>query len=231
MRNEIFDDSKAILFDYGGTLDSDGERWPDRFFSLYEEAGLQIPRYEIKEAFYYAEELCYADENIGLLDLRPFVRRHVYLQFQALGLHERDKEEDLAMKFCAKSETSFVRARRLLRRLKSFYRLGIVSNFYGNLSAVLKGAELAEFLAVVVDSNRVGIQKPDPRIFLAALDHLGLPPRDAIFVGDSYERDIVPSGLLGMKTIWLRHPASVVPLEIKVDACVSRLSGIEALVL
>jgi len=231
MKSERFDDSRAILFDYGGTLDSDGERWPDRFFSLYEEANLQIPRHRIKEAFYYAEDRCYADESVASLDLRQFMRCHVHLQFNALGLNDRSREDQLADKFCARSETSFVEARRLLKRVKPFFRLGIVSNFYGNLTAVLKGAGLLDFLEVIIDSNRVGIRKPDPGIFLLALTHLGLSPHQVIFIGDSYERDIIPASRLGMKTIWLHSPGSAMPLEMKADAFVSRLSQIEALIL
>jgi putative hydrolase of the HAD superfamily len=137
----------------------------------------------------------------------------------------------MADRFCARSEKSLDRARRLLKRVKPSFRLGIVSNFYGNLSAVLKEAGLLDFLEVTVDSKRVGMRKPDPGIFLLALRHLGLSPNHVIFVGDSYERDIVPSGRLGMKTIWLRPSASDVPLEMKPDALVSTLSEIEALVL
>jgi FMN phosphatase YigB (HAD superfamily) len=230
IRSVRFQDSRAILFDYGGTLDADGERWPDRFFALYEEADLRIPRHEIKDAFYYAEDLCYADEGVDSLGLRPFMRHHVRLQFKALGLPDQGGADELADKFCARSEGSFVRARRLLQRVKPSFRLGIVSNFYGNLASVLKEAGLLDLLDVTIDSNRVGIRKPDPGIFLLALRELGLSPDQAVFVGDSYERDIVPASLLGMKTIWLRPPGSAAPLDQKADACVSRLSEIEALI-
>ncbi len=231
MNTERFHDSTAILFDYGGTLDADGERWPDRFFALYEEANLRIPRHEIKEAFYYAEDLCYADEGVASLGLRPFMRYHVHLQFNALGLHDERGADELAEEFCARSESSFVQARRLLKLVKPTFRLGIVSNFYGNLTSVLKEVGLLDFLDVIVDSNRVGVRKPDPGIFLLALTQLGLSPKQAVFIGDSYERDIIPASLLGMKTIWLRPPGSGMPTEQKADACVSRLSEVEALIL
>jgi hypothetical protein len=39
---------KAILFDFGGTLDSDGEHWLDRVYALYETAGLEVAQPEIK---------------------------------------------------------------------------------------------------------------------------------------------------------------------------------------
>ena len=231
MSIDKFGDCTAILFDYGGTLDSDGERWPDRFYALYAEAGIDIPREEIKRAFYHAEDGCYADPKVTTLGLRALMGAHVHLQFEALGLKEGRKERELADKFCATSERFLVRAARLLERAKTRYRLGIVSNFYGNLAGLLKEAGLMGFLDVVVDSNRVGAQKPDPEIFRLALSQLDLLARQVIFVGDSYERDMIPSRELGMKTIWLMGPNSDAIAASEVDACISSLSELEALIL
>jgi phosphoglycolate phosphatase/pyrophosphatase PpaX len=44
--------------------------------------------------------------------------------------------------------------------------------------------ELGDFDVVIVDDD-VANPKPDPEGILAALDHLGVQPRDAIYVGDS----------------------------------------------
>ncbi len=226
-----FGECRGILFDYGGTLDSDGERWPDRFYALYEEAAINVPREEIKRAFYYAEDYCYADPKASVLDLRALVGVHVRLQFEALGLKDGRKERALADKFCTTSEKFMVRAARLLKRIKARYRLGIVSNFYGNLGTLLEEAGLIEFLDVVVDSNRVGSQKPDPKIFRHALEQLGLPAHQVIFVGDSYERDMIPSRELGMKTVWLKGPNQATVGAEEVDVCISSLSELEALIL
>ena len=231
MSIDRFGECRAVLFDYGGTLDSDGERWPDRFYTLYDEAGLNYPHEEIKRAFYYAEDCCYADPTVTDLDLRALMGTHVRLQFQALELKDRRKERALADKFCATSERFMLRAARLLKLAKPRYRLGIVSNFYGNLATLLKEAGLMEFLDVVVDSNRVGTQKPDPEIFRLALAQLELLAHQVIFVGDSYERDMIPSRKLGMKTVWLAGPNPGMPGTAEVDACISSLSELEGLIL
>jgi HAD superfamily hydrolase (TIGR01549 family) len=228
--SDKFGECRAILFDYGGTLDSDGERWPDRFCALYEEADLDFPREEVKRAFYYAEDYCYADPKVTAFGLRALMEEHVRLQFEALGLTDARKERELADKFCARSEKFLLRAARLLRRARLRYRLGVVSNFYCNLATLLKEAGLVEVLDVVVDSNRVGVQKPDPGIFRFALAHLGLLAHQVIFVGDSYERDMIPSRELGMKTIWLKGADSSTVATAEVDAYISSLSELGVLI-
>jgi FMN phosphatase YigB (HAD superfamily) len=60
----------AILFDMGGTLDSDGVHWLDRFYTLYTRLGVKdVPKTQIKEAFYWADaqaELDPAMKNAGM---------------------------------------------------------------------------------------------------------------------------------------------------------------------
>ena len=74
-----FRECEALLFDFGGTIDSDGEHWLDRFFALYEGEGLDFQRDEIKRAFYEADSACHADAGMPLRGLavpgappRPF---------------------------------------------------------------------------------------------------------------------------------------------------------------
>jgi putative hydrolase of the HAD superfamily len=82
----------------------------------------------------------------------------------------------------------------------------------------------------MIDSGCVGIAKPDPRIFELAMERLSLPPEHAAFIGDSYERDMMPSAQLGLKTIWLKGPNPRAPEHAPpVDAVIARLSELEAL--
>jgi putative hydrolase of the HAD superfamily len=136
MRFSKFHESKAILFDFGGTLDSDGEHWLDRFYGLYKSAGLDIPASEIKRAFYDADSLCNGDPQVISSGLRPLMAHHVHLQFMTLNLEDAGKERELVETFCSRSEMVLRRNARLLSRLKHRYRLGLVSNFYGNLGVL-----------------------------------------------------------------------------------------------
>lgn len=91
-----------------------------------------------------------------------------------------------------------------LERLRAAgYRLGVVSNSDGRAAAALAACGLLEHFEIVVDSGEVGIEKPDPRIFLFALDQMGLSPDDAIYVGDLYEVDVVGARAAGLDVVLL----------------------------
>ncbi len=108
--------------------------------------------------------------------------------------------------------------------------MGLVSNFYGNVLALCREAGLSESLEVVLDSALLGFGKPEPAIFQAALERLQLPAGEVIFVGDSYERDMLPARSLGMRTVWLQgRPASPLPAAGPVDARISSLPQLAAL--
>lgn len=230
MKRGRFRECKAILLDFGGTLDSDGEHWLDRFYALYEQTGLDIPLSEIKRAFYHADDLCCGDPQVVSMGLRPLMKHHVGLQFKVLGLENHGQEQELVEAFCAKSERFFRRNASILDGVKKRYRLGLVSNFYGNVATLCQEGELTKFLDVILDSTRLGISKPDHEIFLTALTKLDLSPEQVIFVGDSYERDMIPAREVGMRTIWLKGPNPRIPSHAgPVDAWISSLTELEAL--
>ena len=63
--------------------------------------------------------------------------------------------------------------------------------------------DLFDFLAI---SEVVGVEKPDPLIFQAALDALGIAPADygrVAMVGNNLERDVAGARRLGLATIFL----------------------------
>src|SRR5207253_10598705 len=79
------------------------------------------------------------------------------------------------------------RNRPVLERLARRYRLGVVSNFTGNLEPCLEELGLARLFAAVSDSAVVGWSKPDPRIFLGTLARLGARLERARELGARFE--------------------------------------------
>src|SRR5205807_10157939 len=95
------------------------------------------------------------------------------------------------------------RNRPVLERLARRYRLGVVSNFTGNLQPCLEELGLARLFAAVSDSAVVGCSKPDARIFLGTLATLGAGPERAWMVGDNFEAVIRGAAALGILACWL----------------------------
>ncbi len=222
----------SILFDFGGTLDSDGLHWLDRFYRIYEQAGLtQVPKTKIKEAFYLADEALEADSSINTAGFRRMMERHVRLQFDHLGLMDPVKEAEIAAAFYRPSEKVLHRNRLILERLhQEGLRMGVVSNFYGNVEALCMEAGMKPYLKVILDSIIVGMKKPDPKLFQMAIDQLGVPPSEIVFVGDSFERDILPAKALGMMTFWMAgDKARVPPDPSKVDGILYSLEDLGSL--
>jgi putative hydrolase of the HAD superfamily len=88
------------------------------------------------------------------------------------------------------------------------------------------------FFGVIVDSVQAGLSKPDPRIFMKALEGLGATPADATFVGDSAARDMAGARALGMRHIWLTgEPAPPGGPCCPGDAIIQTFQAVEALLL
>ena len=217
---------RAYLFDYGGTLDGEGWHWFDRFVELHRRAGSTLAEEDIKRAFYAADAKITKEAAGRRLRLRPLLERHVELQVEVLGEPIRKISAELVDGFCALTREGWRNARAALERLGRDARLGVVSNFYGNLDDMLEEAGLAPLLDVVVESAKVGIEKPDLGIYRAALDRLVLPAGEVVMVGDNFARDVKPAKALGMQTIWLRRGSARPPEKGFADRVVATLAEI-----
>jgi HAD superfamily hydrolase (TIGR01509 family) len=193
----------AVLLDFGGTLDADGIPWKARARRLFHDAGLGVPADEFDPAFHAAD-----DALVGTIPRTLAFEATVDALFhdlaRRLGLAEAEPVATrLARQFAADSRATLRANVRVLHRLTQRYRLGIVSNFYGNLPRVCRDTGIARYFDVLIDSARVGHRKPEPAIFRCALDALGVAPDAVVFVGDSLERDMAGARQIPMRHIWL----------------------------
>lgn len=93
---------------------------------------------------------------------------------------------------------------------KADVRLGVITH-----GLTVKQAEKLVRLGVVpyLDpkaifiSDQIGISKPNPKLYRAALRELGLKAEEVMYVGDNPEHDIAPPKSIGMRTVWARRSA------------------------
>lgn len=192
----------SVLFDFGGTLDANGIAWKERFFRLYRDEGLGPSSEQFDRVFYTAD-----DALVGTIpstfSFRDTVGRLAQGVTDGLGLQDPMLSERIAKRFLDESLERLGASAQLLDEISQRYRLGIVSNFYGNLATVCDEVGLSPFLTVVVDSTQVGCLKPAPQIFRVALAGLKAEPSETVFVGDSLPRDMAGARGVGMAHIWL----------------------------
>ena len=209
--------TRAILFDFGGTLDHP-HHWLDRFVRHYHAAGMRLSRAELDVAYSHATRTAYeAGDEVHGHNLRELVRLLVAHQLDHLHRHGPDSVrehlagqrrdplvERITSSFAEESAEGLARSRTLLKELSHDFKLGVVSNFYGNLQVVLVEAGIREIIQVAIDSKHMRFFKPDERIFTAALKVLDLPHNQVAMVGDSLHKDCAPARKLGMRSIWVR---------------------------
>jgi putative hydrolase of the HAD superfamily len=102
-----------------------------------------------------------------------------------------------------------------LKRCKARVKVGCITNNVaaGEGAGMARGADkarqVAEIMALfdhVIESSKIGIRKPDPRIYLLACETLGVDPARSVYL-DDLGINLKPAAALGMKTIKVLAPA------------------------
>lgn len=222
----------AVLLDAGGVFVLPD---PDRILGAFTRAECSVPREVLADAHYRAAarfgihldvEACWTEAWLEYLqayidecgvpqDRRDEAHRHLDSEFADAALWvdpvpgSREGLQALA---------------------DAGVRLGIISNADGMMGPRLAQLELCQVgpgigvdIECVVDSGNVGVMKPDPRIFQAAIDLLGLEPDQVWYVGDMPAIDVVGARRAGIR------PYLMDPLGLHLDAGYERISSLTAL--
>jgi putative hydrolase of the HAD superfamily len=192
---------EAVLFDWNNTLVQ--FTWDDELLAEGHRAGLRaIGRDDDPAAFTvrYRERVIERGRPDEAYEL---------LLLELLGNATDDEIDafvDAEHEAWAPAFQTLGAAQALLEALRSRgIKTGVVLNSWPDPGRVLRGdierAGLTGLLDTIVISSEVGMRKPDPGIFRVALEHLGVEPHDAMFVGDRLETDVQGAANLGMTTV------------------------------
>lgn len=91
----------------------------------------------------------------------------------------------------------------ILRELGRNYRLAVISNADGHIARLLERLGVANFFETITDSGQLGHEKPDPRIFAAAIASMGADPAQSLYIGDIYSVDYLGAQNSGMRALLL----------------------------
>ena len=213
---------KAIIFDYGGTIDTNSMHWSEVLWEGYEHVGIPVSKEDFRQSYVVAERALakhpYILPEHNFLDLltikcdietKDLVERGIW----QVSDTERKEKSDAVANYCYQYVLKVLEVSRpVIATLAKKYPLVLVSNFYGNIETILKDFQL-EYFQRVIESAVVGVRKPDPQIFQLGVDALReatgknaeeLPASDILVVGDSYSKDIVPASQIGCQTVWIK---------------------------
>lgn len=208
-----FTDVKAIIFDYGGTLDTNARHWAHVLWEGFRHAHIPVTEPQFRETYVHAERtlaknpIIRPEDNFHALLLKKIdieTHRLVELGYWTVAEPERLSGTTAVADYCHQYVLRILKtSREVLEALKGTYKLVLVSNFYGNIETILKDFQL-EYFEQIIESAVVGVRKPDPAIYKLGVEATGYPARQVVVVGDSFDKDILPARSVGCRTVWLK---------------------------
>ena len=203
---------KGIIFDYGGTIDTNGTHWGEFIWEQYQKVGIEITRETYREAYVYGERFLAKNPVVEPTDtFHTLLRKKIAIHFDFLrgrvaGKHFSNEDAEYIADRCYNNVKKTLETTcAIVEDLSRKYPLVLVTNFYGNMPVVLQEFRLSEYFNSIVESSVVGLRKPDPALFALGVKELDIAPEKILVIGDSYRKDIYPASTLGCKTVWLKN--------------------------
>jgi putative hydrolase of the HAD superfamily len=210
-------DIRAVAFDVNGTLirilADDGEERVFRaaaHFLIYQ--GVDLHRYEVRDLYFQImkEQLRASQEDYPEFDAvgvwREIIQGHMTDFTRALPA---EKLEQMPV-FLAEMSRGISRrrlglypyVREVLDVLRERYPLAIITDAQSVYApGELHKVGLLGYFDPVVVSGDHGYRKPDRRLFQFALDGMGVPAVNTLYVGNDMHRDIYGAREAGLKTV------------------------------
>jgi putative hydrolase of the HAD superfamily len=187
---------EAVIWDFGGVLTSS----PFEAFTRFEaERGLPADIIRRTNAANHLEN-AWAKFERAEIDIETFDR---LFAAESLALGAEVRGHDVLPLLSGDLRPEVVEA---LRRIKTEFKTGCITN---NLPANAIGSAggrtlyIAEVMALfdhVIESARIGLRKPDPKIYRMMVEALGVDPKRCIYL-DDLGINLKPAREMGMTTI------------------------------
>ena len=187
---------EAVIWDFGGVLTSS----PFEAFARFEtERGLPAGIIRRTNAANHLEN-AWAKFERAEVDIEAFDRLFA-AESRVLGAEIRGK--DVLPLLSGDLRPEMVEA---LKRIKTRFKTGCITN---NLPANAIGSAsgrvlyIAEVMALfdhVIESAKIGLRKPDPRIYRMMVEALGVDPKNCVYL-DDLGVNLKPAREMGMTTI------------------------------
>jgi 2-haloalkanoic acid dehalogenase type II len=211
---------EAVIFDLGNTLLCFDGDWPEVFrqsdielFHHLETMGINLEQHTFTEQFRSRMEDYFSTRETDLIELTTSnILRNLLNDWDYTDIPDEIIKPAIAAMYTVSQshwqpETDAIPT--LVDLQKQGYRLGIISNAGDDddVQYLVDKAQIRPYMDVILSSAAYGTRKPNPGIFHAALDKLGIQPSKAVMVGDKLEADILGAHNTGMFGIWITRRA------------------------
>jgi putative hydrolase of the HAD superfamily len=204
---------KAIFFDWFNTLARYEPPREEVYSQVLDEFGIKISIAKLMPGMQTADKYIFGENAILPLEKRNSAEKtKVYLNHNNIMLTETGIKvsKELLLKILRRGQQLFEKIAfvlfddvlptlSLLKGRKLIQ--GLITNASENIISVYHKLGLEPYLDLVVTSEEVGVDKPDPAIFMAALERAGVGNSEAIHVGDQYDSDVAGARASGITPI------------------------------
>ena len=135
---------RAYIFDFGGTIDTNGYHWAKKIYLTFSQFGININEDDFKHAYIQTEKKLTEEKLIKSDDsLYTTIEKKITLQFKLLSQKNivdlsNIQIEKIINQLYNDVKNTIAQSKQILTKLKQNNKIAVVSNFYGNLETVLK---------------------------------------------------------------------------------------------
>lgn len=205
---------KAIFFDLDGTLCDSDTAWDIAQSETFQRLRKHYPHVSgetITDAWTIVHQRLFQQLDAGELSMAEVRDSRFPCLFNELGLPTDKIMEELSDFFCSRYLTSLYLYddATILDELHA-YHVGIITNGAhdehtdSQLSKV-RYLGLSERIQSLTISGEIGVRKPNLEIFKVACERADILPKEAVYVGDTIQNDIVGANRAGMTSIFINR--------------------------
>lgn len=207
--------TKAVFFDWFNTL----ARYDPPRYQLHwqacQETGIEVLPEAMMRGVSVADKYFFEENARSPVEKRePEEKTGVYYRYQEILLNEAGVEvtKEQLLQIMNRAHqlfkgVTFILFDDVLVTMKTLKEqqlvLGLLTNAGKELVSVYAQLGLESYLDFVVTSEEAGEDKPEPAIFLMALQRAGVSAQEAIHVGDQYVIDVVGARRAGIRPVLL----------------------------
>ena len=210
---------KHIFFDLDHTL-WDFETNSNRTFSfIFEKNGLEVQFdkfIEVYQPINHRYWKLFRENKVTKADLRY---GRLNEAFDAINFEISDEMIHLLsvdyITYLADHNVLFDNAIPVLEYLKDKYKMHIITNGFEEVQhRKLRNSNLLPYFDQIITSEKVGVKKPNPKIFEYAMNVTGAGAQESMMIGDNFEADILGAMNVGMQVIFCKFNGEIATREV-----------------